>query len=108
MIDASLSTLISHGCKEQTFKSMHKNGFYNTLPRNASLQLYPNNKIWNNRTKLEWPVVLKEPPEVSFVEVQFSWGCNSFSETDTVVIIYDSTYCSTLNLVTVLSDRHLL
>lgn len=69
---------------------MDKNGFYITLPSNASSQVYPNNKIWNYRTKLARPIVLKEPHEVGLIEVQFPRVWNTFPARDAVVNIYDT------------------
>lgn len=55
---------------------MDKNGFYVTLPSNASMQIYPNNKIWGYRTKLAKPIVLNEP--VGVIELQYPWVWENF------------------------------
>lgn len=69
---------------------MEKNGFYITLPSNASSHVYPNNKIWQYRTKLAKPIVLNEPYEVGVIEVQYPRVWKSFPEEDADVDIYDS------------------
>ncbi|MGL4878520.1 hypothetical protein, partial [Paraclostridium dentum] len=69
---------------------MDKNGFYIKLPSNSSSHIYPNNKIWNYRTKLAIPIVLKEPHEVGLIEVQFPRVWNTFSRKDAVINIYNT------------------
>lgn len=71
---------------------MDKNGFYVTLPSNASLLVYPNNKIWNYRTKLAKTIVLREPHEVGLIEIQYPKMWNSFNDSDaSIQISYDIT-----------------
>lgn len=67
-----------------------KNGFYVTLPSNASAHVYPNNKIWHFRTKLARPIVLNEPYEVGLIEIQYPRVWASFPDTDATVFINDS------------------
>ena len=71
-------------------KMENKNGFYVTLPSNASLQMYPNNKIWRYRTKLAKPIVLSEPYEVGVIEIQYPRVWSTFPASDADVLIYDT------------------
>lgn len=64
-----------------------KNGFYVTLPSNASTNVYPNNKIWNYRTKLAKPIVLNEPYEVGLIEVQYPRNWITFPSSDAEVSV---------------------
>lgn len=68
---------------------MTQNGFYVTLPSNASAQVYPKNQIWNYRTKLAKAIVLSEPHEVGLVEFQYPRVWYSFPKTDAVVKVYN-------------------
>ena len=75
-----------------------KNGFYVTLPSNASIQIYPNNKIWSYRTKLAKPIVLTEPYEVGVIEFQYPRVWASFPASDADVTVYDSKTEQTLTI----------
>ena len=46
-------------------------GFYVTLASNASAGIYPQNKIWNFRTKLAKSIHTKQPYEVGLIEAQY-------------------------------------
>lgn len=61
---------------------MDGQGFYVTLPSNASFDVYPSNKIWNYRTKLAKPIILKEPHEVALIEIQYPRNWHSFTTND--------------------------
>ena len=67
----------------------NKNGFYVTLPSNASLHVYPSNKIWRYRTKLAKPIVLSEPYEVGVIELQYPRVWSTFPASDADVLIYN-------------------
>ena len=69
---------------------MEKRGFYVTLPSNASLQIYPYNKIWCFRTKLAKPINLNKSCEVGLIELQYLRVWNTFSAADADVIINGS------------------
>ena len=69
---------------------MNKNGFFVTLPSNASQLVYPNNKIWQFRTKLAKPLILQEPYEVGLIEIQYPRVWNSFTENDAKVDFIDT------------------
>ena len=69
--------------------AMEKNRFHVTLSSNASLQIYPNNKIWRYRTKLAKPIVLNEPYEVRIIELQYPRVWVNFPASDSDVVIFD-------------------
>ena len=79
-------------------KVENRNGFYVTLPSNASLHVYPNNKIWSFRTKLAKPIVLDEPYEVGLIEFQYPRVWTSFPASDADVTIFDSKTQQTLTI----------
>ena len=56
--------------------------FYLTLPSNASLDVYPENKIWNYRVKLAKPIILNQPYQVAVIEVQYPKNWPSFPPSD--------------------------
>lgn len=62
-------------------------GFYITVASNASMQVYPNNKIWHFRTKLAKPIVLNGSYEVGILEVQYPRNWQSFSSDEARVTI---------------------
>ncbi|MDG2555500.1 hypothetical protein P7M41_26250, partial [Vibrio parahaemolyticus] len=63
---------------------------YVTLPSNASLHVYLNNKMWRYRTKLAKPIVVSEPYEVGVIELQYPRVWSTFPASDVDVLIYDS------------------
>ena len=69
---------------------MSEKGFFVTLPSNASAKVYPQNKIWNYRTKLVSPILLTEPYEVGLIEIQYPRSWYSFPEADATIHINDS------------------
>lgn len=69
---------------------MNKNGFFVTLPSNASMLVYLNNKIWQYRTKLANPIILQQPYEVGLIEKQYPRIWNSFNSDDAEVEIFDT------------------
>lgn len=69
---------------------MSEKGFFVTLPSNASAKVYPQNKIWNYRTKLASPILLTEAYEVGLVEIQYPQNWYSFPESDATISINNS------------------
>ena len=59
--------------------------FYVTLPSNASMDVYPSNKIWNYRIKLAKPIILKQPYQVGIIELQYPKSWISFPEEDGMI-----------------------
>jgi len=62
-------------------------GFYVTLASNASAGIYPQNKIWNFRTKLAKAIHTKQPYEVGLIEVQYPCSWKSFPGSDATVTV---------------------
>jgi len=66
---------------------MAEEGFYVTLPCNASMNIYPDNKISNYRTRLARSINLKGLWEVALVEFEYPLTWYTFNEDDSVFII---------------------
>lgn len=66
------------------------NGFYVTVASNASMHVYPNNKICNFRTKLAKPLLLNSAYEVGLIEVQYPRNWLSFTDKDSNIAIFGS------------------
>ena len=69
---------------------MNKNGFFVTLPSNASPLVYPNNEICQFRTKLAKPIILSQAYEVGLIEIQYPRVWNSFTENDSKIEFFDT------------------
>ena len=65
-------------------------GFYVTLASNASAGVYPQNKIWNFRTKLAKAIHTTQPYEVGLIEAQYPCRWLSFPWEDAVISLGDS------------------
>ena len=63
---------------------MEECGFFVTLPSNASLDIYPNNKISHYTTKFAKPIDLNGIWEVSLAEVQYIQSWYSLTEEDSI------------------------
>lgn len=75
-------------------------GFYVTLASNASAGVYPQNKIWNFRTKLAKAIHTTQPYEVGLIEAQYPCRWLSFPWEDAVISLGDSKTGYTLLLAT--------
>ena len=64
-------------------------GFYVTLASNASAGIYPQNKIWNFRTKLAKSIHTKQPYEVGLIEAQYPCSWHSFPTEDATMTVHD-------------------
>ena len=62
-------------------------GFYVTLASNASGGIYPQNKIWNFRTKLAKAIHTKQPYEVGLIEAQYPCSWHSFPVEDATITV---------------------
>ena len=62
-------------------------GFYVTLASNASAEIYPQNKIWNFRTKLARAIHTKQAYEVGLIEAQYPCSWLSFPTSDATVTL---------------------
>jgi len=67
---------------------MDDNGFYVTLPCNASLSVYPENRISSYKTRLASPINLKGKWEVALVEIEYPRSWYSFSDNDGLFILH--------------------
>lgn len=61
---------------------MEDDGFYVTLPCNASLMVYPENSISSYRTKLSTPINLKGRWQVGLCEIEYPRSWYSFNRQD--------------------------
>lgn len=66
---------------------MIEEGFYITLPCNASRVVYPENRISNYRTRLGKTINLKGPWEVALAEFEYPISWHTFNEEDASFII---------------------
>ncbi len=66
---------------------MGEGGFYITLPCNASMNIYPDNRISNYKTRLARSMNLKGPWEVGLIKLYYPITWYTFDEEDTAFII---------------------
>lgn len=67
---------------------MDDDGFYVTLPCNASLSVYPENTISSYRTKLAAPIDLKGRWQVGLCEIEYPRSWYSFNREDGAFTLY--------------------
>ncbi len=66
---------------------MGEGGFYVTLPCNASMNIYPDNRISNYKTRLARNINLKGPWEVGLIEFHYPNTWYTFNDEDATFII---------------------
>lgn len=66
---------------------MSEGGFYITLPCNASMDVYPDNRISNYKTRLARSMNLKGQWEVGLIEFYYPISWYTFNEEDAAFII---------------------